>query len=163
MTLPHVLLVALFALHNAAMQRFMTLDRRIIAELSTASPERLRRIAIAAAAAAVDRAPDSPLLLTLAVADLRRGALDAPSRDAVMKLAAELDDLYLDLHDDEKPGGATAGWEAAFVTARAAAAVAHAYDPDPAVASREAVYESFAVIGDPAVVLEIVTATRYLS
>jgi hypothetical protein len=81
----------------------------------------------------------------------------------VLKLAAELDDRYLDLHDDEKPGGRDPGWEAAFVTARAAAAVAYAYDPDPVVASGEAVYECFAVIGDPAVVLEIVTATRYLS
>lgn len=62
------------------------------------------------------------------------------------------------LHDDEKPGGAALGWEAAFQVARAAAAVTYACDLDPLVAAREGVYEALAAVGDDALIVETVVA-----
>ena len=141
-------------------QRWESLDPRIVAELTRATHDRLKRIAVAAAAVAVDRTKGCPAVLRNAVAELQLGEHVDTSKEAVAALAAELDDQYLDLQDDEKPGGRSPGWEEAFNLARAAAAVAYAYDADPVVAAGEAVYEGLAAIDDVTVMLETVTTTR---
>ena len=70
-------------------------------------------------------------------------------RRRVDDAAAELDDRYLDLHDDEKSGGRTAGWEEAFRLARAAASLGFALDPDATIAALNATYEALhALDGD---------------
>jgi hypothetical protein len=143
------------------LQRFELLDPRIVHELATAPSDRLRRIAVAAAEVAVDRTAGSSPLLAKAVAELRRGVLDIESRDAVTRLANELDDRYLELHvAEEDSGDVSPRQEVAFARARAAAAVAYAYDPDPALAAGETVYEAVAATGDAAGMLDIVTATQ---
>ena len=142
------------------LQRFELLDPRIVNELATAPPDRLRRIAIAAAEVAVDRTTASSPVLAKAVAELRRGVLDVKSRDAVTRLANELDERYLELHAAKDSGDVSPRQEVAFGRARAAAAVAFAYDPDPAVAAGEAVYEAVAATGDVMGMLDTVTATQ---
>jgi hypothetical protein len=127
--------------------------------LHDAPPDRLRRIAIAAATLAVDHVSDAPHALGQAVAELQVGTISPTTAQVVADLAERLDDRYLVMHDDQEPGGLSAGWELAFQVARAAAAVTSAYDPDPIVAAREGVYEALAAVGDDALVVETVIAT----
>ena len=100
-------------------------------------PERCRRVALAAAKRAVDAWADHPAALDAALVGASPGL-----RAEVQRLAEDLDDRYLDLHDDEKPGGQSPGWEAAFRRARTAAAVVSALDPDPNKAACGALYEA---------------------
>jgi hypothetical protein len=90
------------------------------------------------------------------VAELLSGKRDPATRRTVADVAEHLDQLYLEMHDDEKPDG----WEPAFRTARAAAAIVFAFDDDPGIAAFESTYEAIhAMDGDEAVIRSVVLET----
>jgi hypothetical protein len=139
--------------------RLRLLDPLIRRAIESASPTRLRRIAIAAAAAALADQPECPEELDQALALLSSGSMDDQVRTRVCDVAAALDDRYLTLFDDEKPGGQTEGWEEAFRLARAASALCFASHEDPMVAAVEASYEaSHALVDDSRLVGIVETA-----
>lgn len=111
--------------------------RAVQAAVSGLPPERCRRIAVAAASRALDAWADHPAALDAVLVSASPGL-----RAEVGRIADDLDDRYLDLHDDEKPGGQTPGWEALFRQARTAAAVVSVLDPDPHKAACAALYEA---------------------
>jgi hypothetical protein len=136
------------------------LDPVVRNEIASASVNRQRRIAAEVAAYALSSLPNRPPELDAAVAELMSGRRDPATRRIVAGVAERLDQLYLEMHDDEKPGGRTAGWEPAFSVARAAAAVAFAFEDDPRVAAFESTYEAIhAVDGDEAAIKSVVLET----
>lgn len=118
--------------------------------IEQASPDRQRRIAVAAAQLAADTAQlDDPA---------SRGALEAVGsavwgessrRQAVLELVDRLDEAAWDAQERaEEHGGSQDEYTAAFRAARAASAVAFALSGDPAEAALEAVYEAEAATAD---------------
>jgi hypothetical protein len=105
-------------------------------------------MAVAAASRAIDGWSDHPPALDAALREALAGPVDDALRAEVQAIADELDHRYLDLYDEEKPGGRTAGWEVAFRRARAAAAVASALDDEPRRAASGAIYEASYAVGD---------------
>jgi len=78
----------------------------------------------------------------------------------VADVAERLDQLYLEMYDDTKAGGPTAGWESVFSQARAAASLGFAFDSNPRTAAIEALYEALhAIGGDVAALRSVVLAT----
>ena len=128
--------------------RLALLDPDIQRELSGASPSRLRRIAIEAAAMAIESIAEHPIFLDEAMTDLRRGVIDPTQANLVSTLAAELDDRYLALHDVSPSRAATNEWQEAFRLARAASALAYAFSPQPGTAASESVYEALASLDE---------------
>lgn len=146
---------------DAKAGRGRLLDPTVRDEIAGASPERRRRIAIAVAALALRSLPSSPQELHSALSEIQSGALDPATRVRVAEVAARLDDRYLDMFDDEKPGGRTEGWEEVFHSARAAAALGFAFADDATVAANEAAYEALhALDGDEAALSATVRGTR---
>ena len=103
---------------------------------------RTPEIAVAIAAAALNAQPECPTALDQALVAIRSVGVDSGTRAEILEVADTLDGRYLDLFDDEKPGGRSDGWEAAFRLARAAAAICFAIDEDPTIAAIEASYEA---------------------
>jgi hypothetical protein len=127
--------------------RFLPDDVR--SELQRATQERLREIAVAAASAALAGVGEFPSELASAVSELRSGLIITSTAARVQKLAEQLDDRYLGLKDERKPGGQSPDWEQAFFLARAGAAVSHAFDADRMTAATQSIYEALhALNGD---------------
>jgi hypothetical protein len=136
------------------------LDPVVRNEIASAPVDRQWRIAATVAAFALGSLPARPPELDTAVAELLSGKRDPATRRTVADVAEHLDRLYLEMHDDEKPGGRTDGWEPAFSTARAAAAIVFAFDDDPGIAAFESTYEAIhAMDGDEAVIRSVVLET----
>jgi hypothetical protein len=129
-------------------------------ELAGAGPDRLRRIAVACAALAIQRTGVREPVFDRAVEQMRTGALNAETARAVRDLAKRLDEAYLDLQDDEKPGGRADGWEHAFEVARAAASLSFALASDHPSAV-DAIYEALSALrpADEPLLIEIVATT----
>jgi hypothetical protein len=124
-------------------------DRRVVeAAVEELPPDRCRRVAVAAARRALDGWPERPAVLDATLREALAGPVSAALRAEVLGIADELDDRYLDLYDEAKPGGRTPGWEAVFSRARAAAATACAIDEDPRRAASGALYEASYAIGE---------------
>jgi hypothetical protein len=86
--------------------------------------------------------------------------MDPSTVARVASLAEELDERYLDLHDEDKPGGRSPGWREAFRLARAASALAFAFSPDAETAATESIYEAIhALDQDADAVLTVVKGT----
>ncbi len=128
--------------------RFRLLDPPIQRAIELASPEERRTIAVAVATAALDAQPERPPALDRALVAMRSGGVDSDMRTQILQVADALDGRYLDLFDDEQPGGRSDGWETAFRLARAAAAVCYAIDEDPTIAAIEASYEARHALDD---------------
>ena len=62
--------------------------------------------------------------------------------------ADALDETYLEMQLDEKPGGRTPGWERAAGRARAASAIRFALDANPEIAAAESTYEAVFALDD---------------
>lgn len=108
-----------------------------------APDDRLRRVAVAAAGFAIDAVPSVPDELRAALAEIRAGRFEPSTRKRVEAMAEELDDRYLDMHDDEgHPESYDPAWPEAWYPARAAAALRAAYLEDTVQAACEAVYEA---------------------
>jgi hypothetical protein len=113
------------------------------AELRGARDDRLRRVAVAAAAFAICAVPSIPDELRAALTEVQAGTFDSSTRARVEAVAEELDERYLDMHDDEgHPESYDPAWPAAWYSARAAAALRAAYLEDTLQAACEAVYEA---------------------
>lgn len=123
--------------------RARLLDNDVRAGIAIASEDRRRRIAIAVARAALDRQPRPPRQLSEALSELAMGHVDPATVAQVREIAERLDEVYLTLHDDEKAGDLSEGWESAFRLARAASAVVASFDGDATVAAIEASYEAW--------------------
>jgi hypothetical protein len=122
------------------------LDPRLRYELDRAPQDRLRRIALAAAAAAVDSVSDRPVALDHALASAQSGTVDSSTAASLDDLVTELDDIYLSFAS-ETPGETDGARESAFRVARAAAALAFAVSPDPVLAASESLYEAVHALG----------------
>jgi hypothetical protein len=141
--------------------RLDTLEGEIPREIRNASLDAWRTIAIAVASAAASAHPELPVEFHEAVHRLRSGKPHSDLLFRINEAADELDDLYLDLHADEKPGGQSPDWETAFRTARAAFAVRFALADDPFLAAADATYETVAALNhDEAAVLEVVRLAK---
>ena len=132
----------------SAVGRFGLLDPLIQRAIELASPEGRRRIAVAVAVAALEEQAEHPTVLDEALIVVRGGVVDSVMRTEILEIADALDRRYLDLFDDEQPGGRSDGWEKAFQLARAAAAVCFAVDEDPTIAAIEASYEARHALDD---------------
>jgi hypothetical protein len=128
------------------MTRVQLLRADVRAEIDGATDDRRRRMAIGLARYVAANTLGLPAELQSLVATIAEPT-DDMRRTAEMA-ADRLDAHYLGLHDDEKPGGQTPGWEVAFRVARAAQAIAWALDPDPLIAVTEAAYEARHALGD---------------
>ena len=122
--------------------RFRLLPEVIQAEIDHAPGARRRRIAIGCAALAIQDTGLAFAPLDQLMTDLRAGRLDTRIAAEVREFAERLDSQYLVMHDDEKPGGRSEGWEAAFRAARAAASADAAVLSDPRDAAINAAYEA---------------------
>jgi hypothetical protein len=146
---------------DAKVGRGSLLDPVVRGEITAASPERRRRIAVAVAAMALQSLASRPPELDSALSEIQSGVLNRATRELVAQVAEHLDDRYLDMFDDEIPSGRTEGWEEVFSSARAAAALGFAFDDDATVAATEAAYEALhALDGDEAVLRSTVLGTR---
>ena len=144
------------------MSRLQLLGSDLRAEINGATDDRRREMAIAVARYLAMTLPGLPLEITQRTADFVHPTDDL--RRAAAGAAEQSDDRYLDLHDDEKPGGQTVGWESAFRLARGASAIAFALDPDPILAVSEAVYEAhFALAEDDDVLLQLLQTAPVLA
>jgi hypothetical protein len=145
-------------------QRLDTLGEEIPREIRGATPDELRNIAIAVADKAVSAHPELPAEFQEAIRRLRSGEPNADLTFRISQLAEAFDEVYLDMHADEKPGGQSPGWEKAFGTARAAFAVRYALRDDPFLAAAEATYEAAAALEyDKAAVLSVVRQVKSAS
>jgi hypothetical protein len=132
------------------------LSQAIVSEIEASSPERRGRIALAVATEALRSLSSRQPELDSAAAEMGSGRHAAETRRMVEVVAERLDAHYLDLYDEEKPGGRTPGWEGAFRAARAAAALSFALLGDAEAAAYEALH---ALDRDEARVARIVLAT----
>jgi hypothetical protein len=130
------------------LERIDTLGGELAAEIRSAPADDLRRMAIAVAALVSKSHPELPAEFRTAVELLESGATEPDNLARVSREADRLDDTYLEMHFDEKPGGQTDGWERAYSTARAAFAIRFACDSDPFTAASEAAYEAVAALDD---------------
>jgi hypothetical protein len=135
------------------------LDPRVRSALERASPEQLRRLALAAATCAVQSIETRPSELDDLLSEAQGFQGEASIADRVRLLAEELDDRYLALHAES--GGDTSDREVLlFRVARAAAAIAFACEPDPEYAASESLYEATHALGtDAEKLLEIARMT----
>lgn len=110
-----------------------------------------RDVTVRAVDAAIASARLDDPLIADALRFLRAGAAGpfAGHRDLV-ELAADLDDVALDMGDDSETGAEQypPGYLEAFGRARAAQAVVDAMDDDPCTAALEAVYEALASVDE---------------
>lgn len=139
-------------------QRWELLDPRILTELSSASPDRLTRIAVGAAAFAASGMLSTDPVFAKALQELQMGRYDAETRAAAERRAIALDDLYFELSEAGDGGSVQA-----FARARAAAAVVFAYEPDPALAAPECIYETLAATDDVDALVQLVIRTKEAS
>ena len=99
------------------------LDPAVMAEIASASSGRQWRIAAAVAQLALESLQTRPPQLDAALSEIRSGRRDPTTQKIVADVAERLDQLYLEMYDDAKPGGPTAGWESVFSQARAVASL----------------------------------------
>jgi hypothetical protein len=128
--------------------RLRLLRADIQAEIEASPAERLRRIAVAVADHVATQVPGLPVEIEEALVALRSSQPDRAIETSAVEAAERLDDTYLELHDDEKPGGQSPDWEAAYRLARAAAAIRSAFDADPMAAATETAYEALFALGE---------------
>jgi hypothetical protein len=111
--------------------------------LRSADPNRLRLIANAVALHASEREPRLPEPFHRAVRSLGSGEPDRSTGSELARLAESFDESYLALRGDEDAETPhLPGMEDAADLARAASAIAAAFDPDPLRAATEAIYEA---------------------
>jgi hypothetical protein len=118
------------------------LPEAIQVEIDHAPDARRRRMAIRCAALAIQDTGLSFAALDLLMTDLRAGRLDTRIAAEGREFAERLDNEYLVMQDDEKPGGRSEGWKTAFRAARAAASADAAVLSDPRDAAINAAYEA---------------------
>src|SRR5262245_59393415 len=90
----------------------------------------------------LDSFPELPPVFRTVIEQMRAGGRDGASFAEMSSVADQLDETYLDLQDEEKPGGRTAGWERAQSVARAAFAIREAMNLDAFHAAAESIYEA---------------------
>ncbi len=119
-----------------------------------------RRGATAAVELALQRTDLQGAQVTEARSALAAGRVgDIPERSAVEALTEELDDAAWNIQDQVESGAAPQErYLAAFAKARAAAALAFAFEPDPLDGAFEVVYEANFAVGDLEDLRAVVTA-----
>ena len=132
------------------MDRLATVASALVSELTAASPDQLRRVALAAAEAATAQTGLSDPRLDgarRAVAEAQFGS--SGELEALESLVAELDEAQWNLKDELEEGKVLLGVHlAAFRKARAAGAWVFVLDADARRAAMEATYEAFTAIDD---------------
>lgn len=130
--------------------RLATVAPDLVGALERQTDQRQRKVATAVSSWIVDRVGLVDPRVDAALAGLRDQRFDStPERDALQKLAEELDERAWDIQDRVEEGLAPQErYFAAFALARAANAVWFALDRDAGEAVLEAVYEAQAATGD---------------
>jgi hypothetical protein len=143
--------------------RIDTLDGPIPAAVRGANAAQQRAIGFAIAELMVDRFPDLPGEFRAAVEAARANAFGRDAHDRLSAAADQLDETYLDMQDDEKPGGRTLGWEHAASLARASFAIRDALSDDARRAAVESTYEAVCALDDDDVILRTVEAAKHVT
>ncbi len=128
----------------------LVIGAELTSRLLSATEQRQRGVAIAAAVAAVRAARLSKPLLEETVDDLVNHRYGGPLRGEVERLELELDERAWTLQEQIETGGATRGeYHDAFRRARAAGAMKMALEADVRTAMTETVYEAWHAADEP--------------
>jgi hypothetical protein len=149
--------------HDASMRsRLDTVDPKLAADLTKLSSAAQRRVSIEVARLAVEHTELTDAVVKHALTLLERSA--GPNADvepALESVVDNLDQLAFDLNDRAEANQANdVDYEHAFGQARAAAAVAAAFDPDSLHAALEAVYEALAALLSPDAVRPVIAGAE---
>lgn len=142
--------------------RLETLDPDLAAELTRLSGTAQRQVSVRVARLAVEHTELAGAVVGHALSRLGRLTdANADLEPALQAVVDDLDRLAFDLRDRVDAGEAShENYEHAFGQARAAAAVAAAFDPDALQAVLETVYEGLAALGSPDAVRPVIAAAQ---
>lgn len=122
----------------------------LVDPLASADPVALQRAVSAGIQLALARTRLADARIDLALAALATGATNGPAHEAVSALVDDLDEKAFDLQDRLEAGENVEGeHRLAFARARAAAAVAMAFDRDALHGAFESLYEAHFAVEDP--------------
>ncbi|MGH8878490.1 MAG: hypothetical protein ACRD0P_14290 [Stackebrandtia sp.] len=131
---------------NDEVSRIESLDKKLAALLRKADDDKRRAAALAICSLAAHRTRLDDDRIDAAREALAAGQLgECPAREAVRKLAHDLDESAWDIQDADGDGDS---FQRAFAKARAAASFECAFDTDSLTAAGEAAYEAGYAIGD---------------